>query len=215
MALRAFSRCPNEVGGRLLGFNRRAGTIDEKRSENKRKCDYDSQEDGTKRHAVKPSGVCSPAGRTAFHPQQDTGNCNRLANEPAPTTEDRAVNAPIAPVQRIGQRRSRGRRLQSHVEKLGLIGRHAGLDIAQRLAPGELGESHDAKPVSYTHLDVYKRQPYLRLHGVLAGAEKALDAKVLLDPFEQQGDILPINIIVPMKSRFTILFTRCARIGCR
>ena len=57
--------------------------------------------------------------------------------------------------------------------------------------------------------------PYLRLHGVLAGAEKALDAKVLLDPFEQQGDILPINIIVPMKSRFTILFTRCARIGYR
>jgi hypothetical protein len=38
---------------------------------------------------------------------------------------------------------------------------------------------------------------------------------VLLDPFEQQGDILPINIIVPMKSRFTILFTRCARIGYR
>jgi hypothetical protein len=27
--------------------------------------------------------------------------------------------------------------------------------------------------------------PYLRLHGVLAGAEKALDAKVLLDPFEE------------------------------
>ena len=57
------------------------------------------------------------------------------------------IDAPIAPVQRIGQRRSRGRRLQSHVEKLGLIGRHAGLDIAQRLAPGELGESHDAKQV--------------------------------------------------------------------
>jgi hypothetical protein len=32
---------------------------------------------------------------------------------------------------------------------------------------------------------------------------------------QQQGDILPINIIVPMKSRFTILFTRCARIGYR
>jgi len=28
----------------------------------------------------------------------------------------------------------------------------------------------------------------------------------LLQPPKQQGDILPINIIVPMKSRFTILF---------
>ena len=33
----------------------------------------------------------------------------------------------------------------------------------------------------------------------------------LLQPPKQQGDILPINIIVPMKSRFTILFTHCAR----
>jgi hypothetical protein len=37
----------------------------------------------------------------------------------------------------------------------------------------------------------------------------------LFQCLEQQGDILPINIIVPMKSRFTILFTRCARIGYR
>jgi hypothetical protein len=36
---------------------------------------------------------------------------------------------------------------------------------------------------------------------------------VLLDPLEQQGDILPINI-VPMKSRSTIHFTRCARTSC-
>jgi len=32
----------------------------------------------------------------------------------------------------------------------------------------------------------------------------------LLEPSEQQGDILPINII-PMKSRSTIDFIRCAR----
>jgi hypothetical protein len=55
----------------------------------------------------------------------------------------------------------------------------------------------------------------LSLHRVVAGAVEGFDAQVLLDPFEQQGDILPINIIVPMKSRFTILFTRCARIGYR
>jgi hypothetical protein len=33
----------------------------------------------------------------------------------------------------------------------------------------------------------------LRFHGVLAGAKELLDAKVLLDPFEQLNDILPIN----------------------
>jgi len=37
----------------------------------------------------------------------------------------------------------------------------------------------------------------------------------LLQPSKQQGDILPINIIVPMMSRFTIPFTRCARTGYR
>jgi hypothetical protein len=37
---------------------------------------------------------------------------------------------------------------------------------------------------------------------------------VLLDPFEQQGDILPINI-VPMKSPSTIGFIRCVRTSCR
>ncbi len=36
--------------------------------------------------------------------------------------------------------------------------------------------------------------PDLRLHGVLAGAQESLDAQVLLDPLEQLGDILPINI---------------------
>ena len=36
--------------------------------------------------------------------------------------------------------------------------------------------------------------PDLRLHCVLAGAEERLDAQVLLDPFEERGDILPVNI---------------------
>jgi hypothetical protein len=40
-------------------------------------------------------------------------------------------------------------------------------------------------------------------------------AQMGLEFVKQQGDILPINIIVPMKSRFTILFTRCARTGYR
>jgi len=33
------------------------------------------------------------------------------------------------------------------------------------------------------------RDPDLRLHGVLAGAQKRLDAQVLLDPFEEQLDL--------------------------
>ena len=36
--------------------------------------------------------------------------------------------------------------------------------------------------------------PDLRLHRVLAGAQETLDAQVLLDPFEQLGGILPVNI---------------------
>jgi hypothetical protein len=36
--------------------------------------------------------------------------------------------------------------------------------------------------------------PHLRLHGVLAVAEKFLDAQMLRDPLEQLGDILPVNI---------------------
>ena len=56
--------------------------------------------------------------------------------------------------------------------------------------------------------------PDLGLHRVLVGAEKCLDAQMLLDPFEQQGDILPINI-VPMKLRSTIDFIRCAGTACQ
>ena len=52
--------------------------------------------------------------------------------------------------------------------------------------------------------------PNLDVQCVLGSAHESLDFEVLLECLEQQGDILPINIIVPMKSRFTILFTRCA-----
>ena len=57
----------------------------------------------------------------------------------------RVIDAPVALVQRIGQRRASRRRLQPHVEQLGLIGRQADLDVAKRLAPGELREGHDTK----------------------------------------------------------------------
>jgi hypothetical protein len=36
--------------------------------------------------------------------------------------------------------------------------------------------------------------PDLRLHRVLARAQESLDAQVLLDPFEQLGGIVPVNI---------------------
>lgn len=38
------------------------------------------------------------------------------------------------------------------------------------------------------------RDPYLRFHRVLRSAEETFDAQVLLDPLEQLGDILPVNI---------------------
>jgi hypothetical protein len=56
--------------------------------------------------------------------------------------------------------------------------------------------------------------PDLGLDCVFAGAEEALDAQMLLDPFEKQGDILPINI-AQTKSQSSILSTRCARTGYR
>jgi hypothetical protein len=37
--------------------------------------------------------------------------------------------------------------------------------------------------------------PDLGFDGVFAGSVKRLDAQMLLDPFEQQGDILPINVV--------------------
>jgi hypothetical protein len=36
--------------------------------------------------------------------------------------------------------------------------------------------------------------PDLRLHRVLAGAQETLDAQVLLDPLEERGAILPVNM---------------------
>jgi hypothetical protein len=59
----------------------------------------------------------------------------------------RVVDAPVSLIQRVGQRRARRWRLQPHVEQLGLIGRQARLDVAQRLVPGELREGHHAKQV--------------------------------------------------------------------
>lgn len=38
--------------------------------------------------------------------------------------------------------------------------------------------------------------PYLRLDGVLAGAEEDLDTQVLLDPFEEQFDLPALAIQV-------------------
>ena len=38
--------------------------------------------------------------------------------------------------------------------------------------------------------------PYLRLHGVLAGAQKCLDPQVLLDPFEEQFDLPSLTVQV-------------------
>ena len=40
------------------------------------------------------------------------------------------------------------------------------------------------------------RNPDLRLHGVLAGAQKRLDAQMLLDPFEEQLHLPALTIKV-------------------
>jgi hypothetical protein len=58
------------------------------------------------------------------------------------------VDAPVAQVQRIGQRGTGGRRCNAHVKQLGLVGFQAHFDVAQRLAPSKLRKGHHAKQVS-------------------------------------------------------------------
>src|ERR1035437_2200078 len=52
------------------------------------------------------------------------------------------------------------------------------------------------------------RDPDLGLHGVLGGAEESFDPQMLLDPFEQLNDILPINNAL-LKSRSITATIRC------
>ncbi len=59
MTLGAFARRPHKVGGWLRGFDARPRSIDKKSSQNERKRDDDSDEHGTKRHAVPPGNLPS------------------------------------------------------------------------------------------------------------------------------------------------------------
>ena len=54
----------------------------------------------------------------------------------------RMVNAPVARVQGIGQRRACRNVAHAHVKKFGLIGRQTRFDVAQRLAVGQLRKGH-------------------------------------------------------------------------
>ena len=55
--------------------------------------------------------------------------------------------------------------------------------------------------------------PDLGLHGILASAKERLDSEMLLDPFEQLNDILPINnaLLMPRSTTRSIpcLHTVC------
>jgi hypothetical protein len=57
----------------------------------------------------------------------------------------RLIDAPIAAVERVGQRGTGGRRAQPHVKELRRVGRQAGFDVAQTLAPSQLREGKDAE----------------------------------------------------------------------
>jgi hypothetical protein len=52
------------------------------------------------------------------------------------------------------------------------------------------------QPLLYDrHQDVDRdRDPHLRLHGVLGSSEERLDPKVLLDPPEEEFDLLPLLV---------------------
>jgi hypothetical protein len=82
----------------------------------------------------------------------------------------RVVDAPVAQVQRIGQRGAGGRRGNAHVKQLALVGFQTNLDVAQRLAPGELREGHDTKQV---------------------GAAERAHSRIALVPFDDASKGLP------------------------
>src|SRR6266567_557633 len=75
MTLSTFSRRPDKVGRRLSRFNARTLPIYKKSGQNKRKSDDNSEEHGTKRHAMSPrrigSVVCPGARRCT--PKRNTG----------------------------------------------------------------------------------------------------------------------------------------------
>jgi hypothetical protein len=82
----------------------------------------------------------------------------------------RMVDAPVAQVEGVGQRRACRRRLHTHVEQLGSIGGQTRLDVAQRLAPSELRKGHDAEQV---------------------GTAQRAHARVALVPFDDAPEGLP------------------------
>ena len=84
----------------------------------------------------------------------------------------RVVDAPVAQVQRIGKCGTCRRSGNAHVKQLGMVGIQANLDVAQRLAPGELRKGHDAKQV---------------------GATKRTNTRIALVPFNDAPKGLPRN----------------------
>ena len=60
------------------------------------------------------------------------------------------VDAPVARLVGIGQRRASDRRADAHVVKLAGLSRQTHFDIAQALAVGQLREGHDAKLLGAT-----------------------------------------------------------------
>ena len=65
----------------------------------------------------------------------------------------------------------------------------------------------------HEHVDRH-RNPDLSFDRVLAISVKGLDSEVLLDPFEELNDILPINNAL-LKLPFTTTFIRYARTACQ
>ena len=60
------------------------------------------------------------------------------------------VDAPVARLVGVGQRRASDRRADAHVVKLAGLSRQTHFDIAQALAVGQLREGHDAKLLGAT-----------------------------------------------------------------
>ena len=74
------------------------------------------------------------------------------ARDPDQVLRELRINAPVAPLVRVGQRAARHRSPNTQVVELGGLCPKAGGDVAQALAIGELRESHAAELIRATEI---------------------------------------------------------------
>ncbi len=97
---------------------------------------------------VDGSGVQRVNRRIESQPRRFLGV--KIASSQDQAHGQRVINVPIPLIQCVRERGSGRYAAQAHMEQLALVGGQTGFDVAQRLAPCQLRESHHAKQVGAT-----------------------------------------------------------------